>query len=514
MNDATPRPPDLPGMDPQTGTAPRAGAPAAARPRVKPVDRSQQVWGTVDVERLIEQDHPARAIWELTGQVDLQPFYAPIEAVEGTAGRTPWDPRLLASLWIYAYSRGITSAREIARRCVCEPAFQWLCGSAVINHHTLSDFRCAHPQALNRLFAEVLGVLSAQGLVSLERVMHDGTKIKALASADSFRREPSLAEHLQAARQQVEALSQDTGDEAPRQAAARARAARERQQRVEQALEQLEQLRQTKGDAQEKEAVRVSTSDPTARIMKQANGGYAPSYNAQISTEASHKIIVGAATTQSGTDYPELVPGIERVDQNLGAKPGQVVVDGGFTSRANILAVQAMGVDLVGSLIEKEATNGNRDPEFCTAAFKHDATQNTYECPAGHRLTAAAQSEGRAGTVIHEYRAPRALCEACPLKARCCPNSRQRTLRILAEVPEVRQFREKMQTPEAREIYRQRSAVAEFPNAWIKAKLGLRQFRLRGLAKVGMETLWAALTYNIQQWIRLSWRPGLAKAQG
>lgn len=506
------QPAHLPGLE----VVPTVAAPAApppGRPRLKPVDRSQQVWRAVDVERLIEQDHPARAIWELTGQVDLQGFYTPIEAVEGSAGRTPWDPRLLVSLWVYAYSRGISSAREIARRCTYEPAFQWLCGSACINHHSLSDFRTAHSQALAQLFIEVLGVLSAQGLVSLERVMHDGTKIKALASTESFRREGRLTEHLQVARQQVEALSQDTQDESPRQAAAQARAARERQQRVEAALEQLKEVQQTKSGPKEKEAVRASTADPQARIMKQPHGGYAPSYNAQISTEASHKIIVGVAVSQSGNDYPELVPALQRVEQNLGAKPAQMVVDGGFTSRANVLAVHDQGVDLVGSLIDKEPTNANTDPEFCTAAFTYDTAQDTYRCPAGHSLPAVAQSEARAGVVHYQYRAPKALCEACPFKARCCPKSSQRTLSVAREVALVAQFRQKMQTPEAREIYRQRAAVAEFPNAWIKDKLGLRQFRLRGLVKVGLETLWACLTYNIQQWIRLCWRPSLVGAQ-
>ena len=69
---------------------------------------------------------------------------------------------------------------------------------------------------------------------------------------------------------------------------------------------------------------------------------------------------------------------------------------------------------------------------------------------------------------------------------------------------------EKVQTEEAKNIYRRRGEVAEFPNAWIKEKIGLRQFRLRGLIKVGMEALWACLAYNIKQWIRLSWRPRLA----
>jgi transposase len=107
----------LPGMG-AVGAAPLAPEAQGAwvRPRVKPVDRSQMSWQRMDVERLIEPEHPARAIWELVGRLKLDGFYARIEAVEGTAGRTPWDPRLLVSLWIYAYSRGVSSAREIARR--------------------------------------------------------------------------------------------------------------------------------------------------------------------------------------------------------------------------------------------------------------------------------------------------------------------------------------------------------------------------------------------------------------
>jgi transposase len=484
------------------------------RPRVKPVDRSQLVWRMVDMEGLIEADHPARAIWALSGELDLQRFYAPIEAVAGVAGRPPWDPRLLASLWLYAYSRGISSAREIARRCGFDPAFQWLCGLELVNHHTLSDFRTARPEGLAELFTQVLGVLSAQGLVSLERVMHDGTKIKACASADTFRSEQRLVQHLQAAHEQVQALTQKASEETPRPAAAQARAARERQQRVEQALEQLRALQQTKRGSKEKESVRVSTSDPEARTMKQADGGYAPSYNVQLSTEASHKIIVGAGVSQSGNDYGELVPALERVERNLGTKPSQVVVDGGFTSRANVLALQAQGIDLVGSLVDKEPTNANPDPQFCTQAFEYDSTQDRYRCPAGHSLRAVGQRESRAGVVQHQYRAQKAVCAHCSFKARCCANNQQgRTLSVSVEAPQLRQFRQKMQTPEAREIYRQRGAVAEFPNAWIKAKLGLRQFRLRGLVKVGLETLWACLTYNVQQWIRLCWRPALAGSE-
>ena len=154
---------------------------AAPRARIKPVNRNQTMMRVVDGEQLIEEDPPARAIWSFVGKLDLGPFEEPIEAVEGVAGRPVWNRQLLVSLWIYAYSRGIGSAREIARRCGFDPAFQWLTGLEQINYHTLSDFRVAHDQALKELFIGTLGVLSAQGLVSLEPVMHDGTKIKACA---------------------------------------------------------------------------------------------------------------------------------------------------------------------------------------------------------------------------------------------------------------------------------------------------------------------------------------------
>ncbi len=162
---------ELPGLEGVSSTpVPPAVSASPVQPRVKPVDRCQLTWQMLDVERLIEPDHAARAIWELVGRLKLEGFYAPIEAVEGSAGRTPWDPRLLVSLWIYAYSRGISSAREIARRCTYEPAFQWLCGLGEVNHHTLSDFRVGHDASLRELFVQVLGVLSSEGLVSLERV--------------------------------------------------------------------------------------------------------------------------------------------------------------------------------------------------------------------------------------------------------------------------------------------------------------------------------------------------------
>ena len=94
----------------------------------------------MDVEKLVGPDHLVRAIWELVGHLDLSRYTAEVESVEGVAGRPAYDPRLLISLWIYAYSQRMGSAREVARRCEYDPAFQWLTGMEVVNHHTSGRF--------------------------------------------------------------------------------------------------------------------------------------------------------------------------------------------------------------------------------------------------------------------------------------------------------------------------------------------------------------------------------------
>jgi transposase len=506
----------LPGLEVASTAAVPMVVNTPTRPRVKAVNRSQMTWQMLDVERLIEQDHPARAIWDLVGRLKLEGFYAPIEAVEGGAGRTPWDPRLLISLWIYAYSRGISSAREIARRCTYEPAFQWLCGLGEINHHTLSDFRVDHDKSLRELFVQVLGVLSSEGLVSLERVMHDGTKIKACAGSDSFRREDRLKEHLEKARKQVEAMGDPREEEPTRKRAARERALRERQERLEHALEEVQKVRDAKRN--EKDKARASQSDPQARIMKQSDGGYAPSYNVQMSIEASHRIIVGVEASQSPSDFVHLIGAVAQVEANLGRKPAQVVVDGGFTSRENIVGMAQQGVDFIGSLPEANPTAGQQllrgvSEKFYPDRFKYDAKRDTFRCPAGQSLRHKGH-EFCPGVVYHRYQAKAEVCAVCRFRAECCPKNQHRGRSIVR--PEydsaVRRFTEKMETQSAKAIYRQRGAIAEFPNAWIKDKLGLKQFRLRGLTKVRLEVLWAAVTYNIQQWIRLSWRTKLQLA--
>jgi transposase len=482
--------------------------------RCKEINRQQLLLRPVEVEKLVDLGHPVRAIWELVGRFNLEPFYAEIESVEGVAGRPVWDPRLLISLWIYAYKEGVSSAREIARLCEYHPAYQWLTGLEVVNYHTLADFRIGHKEALDQLFIEVLGVLSHEGLITLQRVMHDGTKMKACASDKSFHRKATLQDHLRLAREQVEQMGDPESEElSQRVAKARQRALREKRQRLEEALKALEQIEASRSKASEKERARASSTDPDARVMLQAKGAYGPSYNMQLSTDAKAKIIVGVGVTQAPTDAAELEPAVDRVEANLGQRPKQMVVDGGFTNQATMEAMTEKQVDLIGALPERNGVAPNRlqqrgvSPEFYPQAFDYDASADCYRCPVGKVLLYETQ-EQQGASLRRRYRARASDCRGCAFQAQCCPGTKRgRSLIRSEQTPELEAFQAKMETAEAQEIYKQRSGVAEFPNAWIKDKIGLRQFRLRGLAKVTLEALWACLTYNICQWIRLCWRP-------
>ena len=159
-----------------------------ASPRYEPIDRQQVVLEPLDVEELIPENHAARNVWTILGRLDLSRFSGPVKSVEGHAGRNLWEPRLLIAIWIYAYSRGISSAREIEHQCSYEPALRWLAGLKVVNHHTLSDFRVEHGEALQNLFVQVLAILQMEKLSTLERVMVDGTKVRAAVNKKTFSR--------------------------------------------------------------------------------------------------------------------------------------------------------------------------------------------------------------------------------------------------------------------------------------------------------------------------------------
>ena len=150
--------------------------------------------------------------------------------MEGQAGRPGWDPRLLISLWVYGYSEGVGLGASDRADVRVGASVSVADGRWVVNAHTLTDFRAKHEKALKELFVQILGLLSADGLITLERVMQDGTKIRAKAAPDSFRRKEPVEQALKQAAEQVAAVEEmgeeETSRRAPRHASERSASAR------------------------------------------------------------------------------------------------------------------------------------------------------------------------------------------------------------------------------------------------------------------------------------------------
>jgi transposase len=364
----------------------------------------------VDLDALIPADHLARTIWRLVEGLDLSAFLEPIQAREGEPGRDATDPKLLVTLWCYATTQGVGSARELDRLCQAHDAYRWICGGVSLNYHTLSDFRVDHAEAVERLVTEVIGVMIQKGLATVERTAQDGMRVRASAGAASFRREPSLKKCLDVAREQLEQAKKLAEDPAltAAQAAARERAAREREERIKKALEELPKVREAKKGAEAKEEARASTTDPEARVMKMGDGGFRPAYNVQFATTTKEGVIVGVGVTNVGSDTGQMTPMLDQLEQRTGERPKEHLVDGGFV---------------------------NLD---------------------------AIEQAAKAGTTI--YAPPMNKKKGEPVRYEPKPG----------DSPEVAEWRGRMGGTEAKEIYKERAATAELVNAGMRERQGIK----------------------------------------
>jgi len=392
---------------------------------------------------MLPQDHPARAIWTVVDRLDLSALYIPIEAREGIAGAPAIDPKVLLALWVYGTSDGEGSAREIWRLTTLHTAYRWICGGVDIGYHTISDFRSEQVEVIDALITQVLALLLQQDLIDLQRVAQDGTRVRASAGASSFRRGQTLDTLMAEAREHLAAVQQDAANPelSARQAAARRRGAEDRLARLEAAVGQIPAVTAVKARSHAKDpTVRVSTTDPEARVMKMGDGGYRPAYNVQLATTTDRaRVIVGVQVSNCGNDQGLSTPMLDEVEQRTGQRPAELLVDGGYNAHEAIEHATANGTTCYAPL-PKPRKGDTRDPH-----------------------------------------APRADDSAA-----------------------IAAWRSRMGTDEAKAIYRQRAATAETVNADAKTHRGLSAFAVRGHPKVQASASLFVLTYNILRLITLT----------
>jgi transposase len=333
---------------------------SAGRARLREPERDQVELRAVDLDSLIGAEHAARVIWAYVEKLDLSALEEAVRAREHTPGQAPASPRLLLALWLYATSQGVGSARALARLCESHDVYRWLCGGVSVNYHGLADFRSGQGDLLDALLIENVATLSTAGVIDLDEVVQDGVRVRASAGSGSYRRRKKLHKELKKARRLVGRLKQERDDDPAasnrRLKAARERAARERQERVAAALDKLAELeaerarraKTNKAEVAKQKEPRASTSDPEARVMKMADGGFRPAYNCQIATVAQGQIVVDITALACGSDRGLLRPMLERLEQRHDCRPKRHLVDGGFHKNDAIEWAAERGIRVYG----------------------------------------------------------------------------------------------------------------------------------------------------------------------
>jgi transposase len=327
--------------------------------------RDQIELRAVDLESLLSPEHPARVIWDYVRKLDLRALEEAVQARAHTPGQAPASPRLLLALWLFATSEGVGSARALARLCESHDAYRWLCGGVSVNYHGLADFRTAHPDLLDQLLSENVASLSVAGVIDLDEVAQDGVRVRASAGAGSFRRRKKLHKELRKAQRLIGRLKHEADDDpqasSRRIQAAKERAAREREARVAAALDKLAEIeahRARRGRANRSngktgskpQEPRASTTDPDARVMKMADGGFRPAYNCQIASVAGGQIVIAAEAKATGSDRGLLRPMLEQLQRCYARWPKRHLVDGGFNKNEDIEWAAGQGVKVYGPL--------------------------------------------------------------------------------------------------------------------------------------------------------------------
>lgn len=374
-----------------------AGRPSAERAkmggaaRVMSPQRDQVELRAVDLESLLAADHPARTVWAFVQSMDLAPLYARIKSVGGRGGAPAIDPAILVALWLWATVDGVGSAREVDRLCERDDAYRWICGGVGVNYHSLADFRTEHEAWLDAQLTRSIASLLDRRLVTLNVVAQDGLRVRAHAKASSFRRREKLAELHAQAQAQVDALkrelAEDAGASTRRKQAAVERATREREQRLAAALATMDKLqrkslperkkpkpsqrRGRNGDGpgdtgkaapkpKPEPELRVSTTDADARVMKMADGGFRPAFNAQLAVDADTQFIAAVAVVNSGSDMGQMSPMHQDLQQRYATTPEHWLADGGFTKLRAIDELTARGTQPV--LPPPSSRNPDIDP--------------------------------------------------------------------------------------------------------------------------------------------------------
>lgn len=431
--------------------------------------RGQHTMFPTTLDDLIPADHVCRVVEAFVNKLDLGALGF-VRAEPADTGRPGYDPRDLLKLYLYGYLQQLRSSRRLEAECQRNVELMWLLGRLVPDHKSIAEFRRMHGDAVTEVGAELVRLARRVGLVRGEWVAIDGSKFRAVSSANSVHEREAVQRYLD---QLERADGQDEVSIDPSAVAA--------------ALDQLNRH-----------------PEPEARFMR-TREGKRPAYNVQTAVDAEHALIVAHEVTTEANDLHCLLPMAEAAQQAVGhPETLHVVADTGYSNGEQAEACEKRGI--VPHVPAQRSVNNQGDGTlFDRTEFHYDEKTDTLRCPAGQTLKRAQLQPGRKRVA---YKAGKKDCHDCPRKNRCTLSKQRVVYRPLYE--EVLQRMRQRATPDAMRL---RRSTVEHPFATLKYRIfGHPRFLLRGLAGAQTEISLAVIGYNLKRMINLLGTQSLATA--
>jgi len=457
-------------------------------PRFKemPMAPSQLMLYGRSVEDALPQGSDVRVFNEMMDYLD----YSALESGYSEMGCRAYPPKTMVKMLGYAYSKGIRSSRRIEEALAIDVRFIWLCGGLTPDHNTIARFRKDGGSDLENLFKDSVKLCMRAGLVFLNSVSTDGSKIVAAASKKRIynqerveremkRVEQILQEAQEIDRAEDELYGSGNGREIPQEL----RDARARKEKLQEIAEQLKETR----------SKNVVCSDPDSRVMKTRNNGKCPAYNLQVSVDADNQIIVAMELTASETDHGYLPKMVEQTESNTGVSPDISLADSGYWDEKTLKWIEQSKHDVLIPVME-QPREAKRTDLFAGKCFVYDNERDVVICPAGRDLVFRAQYKLSSGNY---KRYAGSGCKSCLFHKECCGKKANRRINV-SVVAHVRQrMRDRLQTQEGQELYSLRKQTVEPVFGQMKTNRGFDRLLLHGYAGALAETALMCLIHNI-----------------
>jgi transposase len=482
---------------------------------------------------LIAVNHPVRIVNDIVERIDIRL----LEKKYIGGGSSSYHPKMMLKIMVYSYLRNIYSSRKMEAAVKENIHFMWLSGMQQPDHNTINSFRGQRlKDTLKDIFTQIVQLLAAEGLVSLQEVYVDGTKIESVANRYTFVWGNSIKTNKEKIKKQIDELWQyaqkvaaDELDEPEPPTFDKIDA-----QKVEEAIEKIEtalkdkqvtkQVRQKLSYARknwpanlEKYAAQeaildgrnsYSKTDPDATFMRMKedhmlNGQLKPAYNVQVSS--SDQYIVDYSIHQATTDTSTFVSHMEQHKAQYGHHPDAVTADAGYGSEQNLQYLEGNNIEgyVKYSYFDKEQSSTHLDKHpFAPSNLHYNKEKDCYYCPMGQQM----QNIGTyvkttaAGFEQHLTRYQAADCTRCPLNGVCHKSKGNRIIEVNFNLNRLKAIAHQNLTSEKGIKHRKKrpwDVESVFGN--IKSNHGFRRFLLKGKEKVSIEVGLLAIAQNLRK---------------